>query len=363
MTPIGQEWNAWITALPDAHLLQSWQWGQFKQAYGWQPIPHTWQDPSGGTCGAALVLQRIVSPLKLGVMYVPRGPVLDWTDRVARSRGLAELEKLARSARAIFLKIDPEVIVGTGVPGQDGSTNSATGAELVAELAQRGWRYSDEQVQFKNTVIMDLTESEDAWLARLKQKARYNLRLGEKRGVNVRIGTAQDLAFLYKMYAETSVRDGFLIRSQDYYETLWLNFLQAGMLEPLIAEVDGSAVAAILVFYFGRRAWYLQGMSRDLHREKMPNYLLQWTAIRRARERGCTSYDLWGAPDQFDESDPLWGVFRFKEALGGQVIRTIGAWDYPVQPVLYTLYTRFLPRILDWMRRRGRERTRQEVLG
>jgi peptidoglycan pentaglycine glycine transferase (the first glycine) len=159
------------------------------------------------------------------------------------------------------------------------------------------------------------------------------------------------------------VRDGFLIRSQDYYETLWRTFLQEKMMEPLIAEVDGAAVAAIMVFYFSRRAWYLQGMSRDLHREKMPNYLLQWTAIRRARERGCTSYDLWGAPNTFEESDPLWGVFRFKEALGGQVVRTIGAWDFPVQPALYTFYTRVLPRILDWMRRRGRERTRQEVMG
>ena len=363
MSPIDREWNESIATLPNAHLLQSWQWGQFKQAYGWQPTAYSWQNPSGKTCGAALALQRTVSPLKLGVMYVPRGPVLDWTDPVERTRGLAELEKLARSARAIFLKIDPEVIAGTGVPDQEGSTNSLTGEEVIGELTRRGWRYSDEQVQFRNTVLIDLTESEDAWLARLKQKARYNLRLGEKRGVNVRLGTQQDLPFLYKMYAETSVRDGFLIRSQDYYETLWRTFLQEGMMEPLIAEVDGAAVAAIMVFYFGRRAWYLQGMSRDLHREKMPNYLLQWTAIRRAREHGCTSYDLWGAPDQFDESDPLWGVFRFKEALGGQVIRTIGAWDYPVQPVLYTLYTRFLPRILDRMRRRGRERTRQEVLG
>jgi peptidoglycan pentaglycine glycine transferase (the first glycine) len=122
-------------------------------------------------------------------------------------------------------------------------------------------------------------------------------------------------------------------------------------------------VAGIMVFYFAGRAWYLQGMSRDLHRDKMPNYLLQWTAIRRARERGCVSYDLWGAPEHFDESDALWGVFRFKDAIGGRVVRTLGAWDYPVQPLMYQFYTQALPRILDAMRRRGRERTRQEVLG
>lgn len=357
------QWNACVTSLPNPHLLQSWQWGQFKLRYGWQPLPLTWGSETEKPGGAALVLRRTVSPLKLSVLYAPRGPVLDWANPTERAIGLDAVEKLARSQRAIFLKIDPEVILGTGVPGQPGSSESPEAQAVIADLKRRGWRYSDEQVQFANTVIMDLTESEDAWLARLKQKARYNLRLGEKRGVQVRTGTLQDLPNLYKLYAETSVRDGFLIRSQDYYQSLWSLFYLEDMLEPLIAEVDGTVIAAIMVFYFGQRAWYLQGMSRDLHRDKMPNYQLQWAAVRRARERGCTSYDLWGAPDQFDERDPLWGVFRFKEALGGQVVRTIGAWDYPVQPAFYTLYTRVLPQVLNWMRRRGRAQTRQEVMG
>jgi lipid II:glycine glycyltransferase (peptidoglycan interpeptide bridge formation enzyme) len=73
------------------------------------------------------------------------------------------------------------------------------------------------------------------------------------------------------------------------------------------------------------------------------------------------TYDLWGAPDRFDESDPMWGVFRFKEGLGGKVVRTIGAWDLPVRPVFYRLYSRTLPRLLELMRRRGKARTRQAL--
>jgi lipid II:glycine glycyltransferase (peptidoglycan interpeptide bridge formation enzyme) len=120
-------------------------------------------------------------------------------------------------------------------------------------------------------------------------------------------------------------------------------------------------VAGIFSFYFARRAWYLYGMSRQAHREKMPNYLLQWEAMRRAKARNCTQYDLWGAPDVFNESDSMWGVFRFKEGIGGQVVRFSGAWDYAARPLAYVLYTRILPRVLDIMRRRGRARTRQEV--
>jgi lipid II:glycine glycyltransferase (peptidoglycan interpeptide bridge formation enzyme) len=99
-------------------------------------------------------------------------------------------------------------------------------------------------------------------------------------------------------------------------------------------------------------------MSRELHREKMPNHLLQWEAIRWARAQGCHTYDFWGAPDSFQPGDPLWGVWRFKEGFGGTVIRTLGAWDYPASPGAYAVYTRLLPRLLALMRLRGRRQTR-----
>ena len=93
----------------------------------------------------------------------------------------------------------------------------------------------------------------------------------------------------------------------------------------------------------------------------MPTYLLQWEAIKRAKERGCTAYDLWGAPETFDESDSMWGVFRFKEGLGGEVVRTLGAWDYAPNPFWYKVYTEVIPRVLDVMRSQGKKRTREDL--
>ncbi|MEN8172498.1 MAG: peptidoglycan bridge formation glycyltransferase FemA/FemB family protein, partial [Chloroflexota bacterium] len=204
---------------------------------------------------------------------------------------------------------------------------------------------------------VDLTAPEDEILARMKQKTRYNIRLAGRKGVVVRIGDESDLPMLYKIYAETSTRDGFAIRDEDYYRTVWTEFMGAGMAEPLIAEVEGQPVAAVVIFNFAGRAYYMHGMSRPLHRNKMPTYLLQWEAMRRAKSTGCTVYDLWGAPELFDESDSMWGVFRFKRGLGGTVMRTAGAYDYPLRPLIYKLYSRVLPRILDLMRLRGKART------
>jgi lipid II:glycine glycyltransferase (peptidoglycan interpeptide bridge formation enzyme) len=159
------------------------------------------------------------------------------------------------------------------------------------------------------------------------------------------------------MYSGTAERDGFVIRPQEYYKRVWRLFMEAGFASPLIAEVNGEPVAALILFWFSRRAWYLYGMSLETHREKMPNYLLQWEAMRLAKVKGCQLYDLWGAPDVFDESDSLWGVYRFKDGFGGTVIRNIGAWDYPVRRRWYQMYAQIMPNILAWMRSRGSGKT------
>ncbi len=363
--PNALTWNAGIAGLPGAHVLQTWEWGQFKAHYGWETLPYTWQDDSGQVTAAALVLQRRIPIAGMGrrlrVLYVPKGPLCDWSQVDLRRRVLRDLAELARQRGAIFIKIDPDVCLGSGVPGQAGFLEDPLGQALVSELRASGWRFSLEQIQFRNTVLIDLTPDLDTLLAKMKQKTRYNIRLAGRKGVRVRLGNLNDLRELYRMYAETSIRDSFVIRDEDYYLEVWSTFMQAGMAEPLIAEVEGEAVAGLFVFRFAHKAWYLYGMSRQVHREKMPNHLLQWEAMQRAKASGCRLYDLWGAPDEFDESDPLWGVYRFKEGLGGNLVQHIGAWDLPVRPLYYYLYSQILPRLLDLMRRRGKARTQRTI--
>jgi peptidoglycan pentaglycine glycine transferase (the first glycine) len=372
-------WNSILALFPAAHILQTREWGEIKSQYGWQPNYYLWVEnsqtmkmvalmdgnpmPIGECKAAALVLRRTVSALgfPLQVCYLPKGPLLDWRDQPLRERVLSDLASLARRQRDIFIKIDPDVSLGTGIVGEDGATEDSVGQAVLSDLQRMGWRQSPEQIQFRNTMLVDLTQSEEMLLAKMKQKTRYNLRLAERKGVCVRTGSIEDIPFLYQMYAETSVRDGFVIRDQAYYQSLWKSFIDAGMADALIAEFSGEPVAALLLFTFAGKAWYLYGMSREVHRDKMPNYLLQWEAIRHARAKGCTQYDLWGAPDTFSESDPMWGVYRFKEGFGAYIFRSIGAWDLPTRPIIYRLYVHILPQILELMRRRGQNRTRQQV--
>ncbi len=344
-------WNQALAGLPNANALQSWVWGDFKSRWGWttQRVTLTIGENSWEPLAAAQVLKRRIPRLPYSILYVPKGPVLDYNDGALRVQILKELEKLARREKAILIKIDPEVAQGWGVEQE---RKSVVGAQFMKEMEQRGWLKSAEQIQFPNTVVLDLTQSEEQLLAAMKSKTRYNIRLAGRKGITVRQGTPDDLETVAAMYQETAARDNFAIRPAAYYLDAWRSFYKAGMAMPLLAEYEGSPVAAVILIRYGNRVTYMYGASTNQERNRMPNYLLQWEAIRWAKEQGCTIYDFWGAPTTFEEDDPLWGVWRFKDGFQGDVVWHIGAWDYPVKKFWYNAYTRLLPRYVDFLRSR-----------
>ena len=370
-------WDRAALAMPEPHILQSWAWGETKAQTGWRarrlsweeqaPVPESpaltanWSSSTAWAVGAMLV-RRLSRTLPLAVAYVPKGPLLDWSDEALRLRVVRDLEREARRSRCIFVKIDPDILAG-----------SPEGTAVVELLRRRGWTPSGDQIQYRNTMISDLTRDEAALLTAMKPKWRYNIRLAERSGVVVRDGSASDLPAFYAMYAETSRRDGFLVRPFEYYRAIWERFLAGGLAHTLLAEVDRPAsgepvedrpvaaqpVAGLILFRFGPTAWYFYGASTGRHRDLMPNHALQWAAMRWAKAHGCTRYDWWGAPDVLEESDPMWGVYRFKQGFGGEFTPHIGAWDFPVNKGLYWAYTKAMPKVLDVMRRRAGARPRE----
>lgn len=344
------QWNDVLAKVPDPHVLQSWEWGEVKAQTGWQAERFRHFD---GRIAFQLLTRRPIPRLPLSVGYVPKGPLLDWKNPGLVEAAVQAVEEAARRKGCILVKIDPDV-----------AEESAAGRRLTTLLRARGWLFSREQVQYKNTAVSDLTADAESLLEGMKSKWRYNVRLAERRGISVRIGGADDLAAFYALYAETGARDGFLIRPFDYYRTTWQTFLRAqatpgspigGAL--LLAEhpEENEPLAGLFLMRSFVSAWYFYGASSERRRRDMPNYLLQWSALQWAREQGCTRYDWWGAPTHpEDDNDPMQGVWSFKQGFGAQLAVNVGAWDFPVQPLLYRAYVEALPRVMDLLRRRGR---------
>ncbi|MBX3086814.1 MAG: peptidoglycan bridge formation glycyltransferase FemA/FemB family protein [Anaerolineae bacterium] len=352
-----RSWNDTIRDLPYAHILQTEEWGAFKQRQtGWQPERITFRDQRNTLIGAAMLLTRRLGPL--AVMYVPKGPMLLYDDLSVVKHALERLQTIARQRRAIWLKIDPDVPLGVGEPNTPEAQDRAIGQNVVTLLKANGWQYSDSQVQFRNTITLDLTKSEDELLAQMGQGKRRKVRYGPRHGVTVRQSTLDDLPLLYRLYAETGQRDGFITRPYEYYVDEWGTMLRAGMATALIAEVNGTPVGHVILFHFGRTCWYFTGasVSDPEVRRLMPSDLLQWEAMRFAKAQGYAVYDMYGAPNEFNEHDPMWGVYEFKRDFGGQIVRHIGAWDFAPNRLLYRLYTQVMPRIINVMRSRAKQR-------
>jgi lipid II:glycine glycyltransferase (peptidoglycan interpeptide bridge formation enzyme) len=351
-------WDEILLGLPNPHILQSWSWGAFKSRHGWD-VTRLMYSMGGKPVAAASILQRKLPKVPLSILYVPKGPVLEWQNARLAERIIEKLEIQARKRRALFVKVDPDLYYAKDLPAL--ASRPARAGDLEGLLKGRGWRFSEDQIQFRNTVLLDLKPSEEELMAGMKQKTRYNVRLARRRGVTIRQITSADavedrrlaLELFFELYEETASRDGFLIRAAGYYYDAWETFLEEGLAHLLLAEVEGETVAGLILFTFGAAAWYMYGASSNRHRKHMPNQLLQWEAMRCAKDAGCALYDLWGAPDELVETDPMWGVVRFKLGLGGELARGLGAWDYPTGRVRYWLYSTAMPWILDWMRTRS----------
>jgi len=342
----GDAWDSLLLRLdalaghssPSPHILQTWHWGEHKQLWGWRS-ERLAIGPPGREIAAAQVLYRRIGPLPLTVAYCPKGPFVGTDSATVWASVLGALRLQARERGAAFLKIDPDV--PADAPGMHAAWRSA------------GFVESDDAIQFPHTMRSDLLLEESEILAAMKTKTRYNVRLADRRGVEVRLGGLADVSSAVDLYAATAVRQGFATRVPAYYEQAWGMWLGADRAALILAEREGTLLSAAFIAAFGRTAWYLHGASSDEQRGAMAPYAALWSGLRWAKRRGCSTFDWWGGPDPADPSDPLWGVHRFKAGFGARLDLQMGAWDGPAHRIGHATY-----RLLLAARRAGR-RARQ----
>ncbi len=326
-----KQWFETVEPIKNCSLLQTSEWGNLKREFGWTP-EYLKTEAAG-----ALILFKKLPKWLLGatIAYIPRGPVLLDADAKKLALFWEEVHKRCHSRKALFLRVEPD------------TWEDSAEADLLLN-SMKGFRPAFSTIQPPKTIVIPLKGEGDGWLARMNQKTRYNIRLSQKKDLTVEEnGSVETFSQLMDLTGE---RNEFGVHSDAYYKRCYELFSAEGKAYNLIARYQGKPLAGLMLFIQGKRGYYLYGASSNEERNRMPNHLLQWTAMQLCEEKGCDEYDLWGIPDESLETlesqfsvrhDGLWPVYRFKRGFGGEVRRTSGSFDFAYLPPLYWLIAKY----------------------
>ena len=298
-----------------------------------------------------ILFQEIGDGCQIG--YVPYGPTIKPHDEIKGTF----LEELSESLRphlpqqCILLRWDLlwESLCAKDDNYYDDHGNwlgppATTNQEIRLNFETENWnlKKANTDILPSDTIFIDLNKDTDQLLKAMKSKTRYNVRLSQRKGVRVRRTDLHDLGIWYNLYRETCERNKICLHNMNYFQAVLAthvsNAKSPADVELLIAEVDHTPLAAMFLVFSGQRATYLYGASSSRNRHFMATYALQWEAIKRAHERGCAEYDMFGVAPHPDPGHPLYGLYRFKSGFGGHLFHRMGCWDYPLNMEKYEQY-------------------------
>ncbi len=305
-------------------LLQTSLWGRFKEATGgWRPLSFRFKTGPDSPRLKFLVLTRAVAgPFVLA--YVPFGPV-----------GLPEAN-LGPLVRELTRQLRPHL------PGPLLAVRWDLPTPVPAPLTSLHPLRRGKQVQVPDTVLIDLTKTEDKLLAEMDRGHRYNVGYAERKGVEVSDHGSEAVARWYEIFQATIQRDDFSGHPQSYYQTfveMMERYRGTGHLRArvFLASHEGDTLAGCIISLVNGRATYLYSASSDLKRNLKPVYLMLWRVMQWAKAQGAHTLDMCGIPPDANPKHPLAGLYDFKRYFGGNIIHRAGSWDAPCH-FLYPLF-------------------------
>lgn len=307
-----------------SHIIQSWEWGEFRKKTG--VIVKRFGEFKGNKLMSAWqVTFHKVPYLPLRIGYLPKG--------MMPSKQMAEsLSVIGKKEKAVFIKLEPDV---------------ETNKNLESRIENLGLVKSKKSLFTKYNFLIDLRKSEDDLLSQMHPKTRYNIKVAQKKGVEVYESTnEEDFEIYLKLYFETTQRQKYFGHTPHYHRLAWNTLKAAGMARLLIAGYqppDTSRripLVAWMLFNFGDTLYYPYGGSSNEHKEVMASNLIAWEAIKLGKKLGLKTLDLWGAlGPNADPRDPWHGFHRFKAGYGPRHVEYVGSYDLVLKPALYEFLT------------------------
>lgn len=330
--PDPSSWDRFCDGHDDGHLLQNSRWGQLKQTTAWQATAIGVCDDGIMLAGAQVLTKKQYG---LAVCYVPRGPLL-CDDPLINQTLIAAITQYAKRQRAVLVRYEPNI-----------RTTSKYAASYQKVLTPATTSTS---TQPQHSIHTAIGAPDAALLAQMTKGHRADIKKAERLGVTIHTGhDAADMAQFVALMQTTGARAEFAVHSADYYTLAWQLFGSLGRATLLLADYQGQTVAGALILANTTTACYLYGGSAAEAFSCGANHLIQWHAIRWARDMGCHTYDLWGIPYPSHEAPPdgsatpMAGLIRFKKGFGGNEVSFLPAYTQVLMPLVYRVIKQRLP--------------------
>ena len=294
-------WNQFVLkhGPRSGRFLQSWDWGAFQKKMGAEVVREP-IEKDGELVGVAQWVRREV-PVVGEYRFCPRGPI-------------SSVSVLSVGEKGMFSRIEP----------------------ASKDLVPSG-SHKTHDSQPANTLLLDLSKTEEELLAAMHHKTRYNIGLAGRRGVHVEF-REHELSEVWQLFEETGSRGHFRLHERAYYEQMLKSLKGECHAFLATAYFEHHPIATTLMLDFGDTRTYLHGASERVHRKIMAPSLLHWELIRSAKAKGLKWYDWWGVAPADAKGHPWEGVSRFKSGFGGEEIEYPGTFDVVHKPVMYRLY-------------------------
>jgi len=329
-----KQWDDWfVNNQSFCQFSQSFDWGEILIKEGKKVERLQIVENNSILLQAQIIYQNL--PFGWHYAFCPKGPAINKMvagDEELTKQVIECFNKYFSQKQTVFLRIEPELSV---------FKNYSTIKKNI-------------DINPRATLILNLKNTEEEILNSMHQKTRYNIKLAQKKNLQIKIG--KDAESFIKLMQETGVRDGFKLHPKKHYEKI----LDSNLSKQITIFKNDMAIATGVFIGYGDTFTYLYGASNYEHRNLMAPYSIQWEGIKLGKSLNYKNYDFFGiAPcevvkeDGDDKTEYIYdlkhqyaGVTKFKLGFGGNYHEDPGTYDKIINKNKYYIYSllRFLRR-------------------
>ena len=402
-----ERYEEFVKKHPKSHFLQSYAWGEFaKKEKNLTPHYVGLENDKHQLVAATLLLEKHL-PLGYSYLYAPRGYVINFKDYELLKTFTEEIKKYAKKKKAIFVKIDPDIIYHEENCNQEVIIDKDDQAyQSLKKLGYRhlGFTKNFETMQPRYTFRIDFTKPWEEVEKNFSKTTKQRIKKAEDLLVDVKIGTDKDINTFYQLMILTETRKDFVTHNEKYYQSLYKIWNQDNECNLFLGSVDldkiikkqtelkqevteeltkfnhenlsksekskknelekrkdkletdiqkyqqaqkeygtNITLSAHFIIEYGDKAWVLYAGNHNILTDTYTNYKTYEQHIKYYYDKKIKTYDQFGTIGDLRKENPLLGLHEFKKKFGGNYVEFTGEFDLVLNKPMYFVFTKLVP--------------------